>query len=62
MVGLLINYRVVMGVLRHVLTAVGTLLVTYGWLEADLLEKIVGASMTLIGLIWSAWDKSGRAT
>lgn len=51
---------VVLGVLRHVLTAVGGALATNGVLEAGQIETAVGAALTLAGIAWSAWEKKSR--
>lgn len=53
---------VILGIVRHVLTAVGGFLITKGWISGDV-EVWVGAVMTLIGLVWSIIDKvNGKTT
>lgn len=53
---------IVMGLARHLLTAIGGLLISKGWLTADILEQVVGAVLSLAGVVMSASDKvsSGR--
>lgn len=51
---------VVLGVLRHVLTAAGGALAANGVLEAAQIETAVGAALTLAGIAWSAWEKKSR--
>lgn len=47
----------VAGLIRHTLTTVGGVLVAKGYLEAGVLEGVIGALMTLIGTGWSIWVK-----
>ena len=46
------------GIIRHVLTAAGGALVTRGYVAETELELVVGAIITLAGVIWSAIAKS----
>ena len=48
---------VIMGFMRHALTALGGGLVAGGYIESADLGMAVGAVMTLIGLIWSVASK-----
>jgi hypothetical protein len=48
----------VLGVVRHVLTFVGGALVTYGFIDSTIATEITGASLTLIGAIWSIVTKN----
>lgn len=50
----------VQAVLRHLLTAGGTVLVTKGVLDAGSAEAVVGALVTLAGVVWSLVEKRGR--
>ena len=43
----------VQGVLRHILTFGGGFLVAKGWIPEGMVEEVVGAVMTLLGLVWS---------
>lgn len=42
-----------LGILRHVLTFVGGILVVKGLAEESLIEEAIGGVSTLIGSIWS---------
>lgn len=48
---------VMLGVLRHVLTAGGGVLVGKGVLTAATVDSTVGAVLTLIGVVWSVVTK-----
>jgi len=48
------------GILRHVLTAGGGALVTRGVVTSGELEMVVGAIITLAGVIWSAMAKKKK--
>ena len=43
----------VLGILRHVLTFAGGLIVAKGVADAAMVETIVGSVATLIGAVWS---------
>lgn len=58
----LIPSSMIMGIIRHVLTALGGGLVASGDLDPQSLEVAVGAGMTLIGLIWSLVEKRRQTT
>jgi hypothetical protein len=45
------------GIIRHGLTAVGGVLVTLGYIDEDIIPEVIGAVMTLVGVIWSYQDK-----
>ncbi len=51
------NQEQVLGIVRHILTAAGGVLVTKGYVDANTLATIVGALATLIGAGWSIWIK-----
>lgn len=52
----------ILGVLRHILTVLGGVLVTKGHLgEADL-EILAGAAVTLVGIGWSIYAKRKQPT
>jgi hypothetical protein len=42
-----------LGLIRHLLTAAGGALVAKGVISSQVLNEVVGALMTLIGLSWS---------
>ena len=45
------------GIVRHILTAAGGALVTKGMIGEGELELVVGAIITLAGVVWSAIAK-----
>ena len=46
-----------LGIIRHALTFLGGVLVTQGILDDALFAELFGATMTLIGGVWSVIDK-----
>lgn len=46
-----------MGVVRHTLTFLGGFLVMYGQADPDQWLTIVGAATSLVGLVWSLFNK-----
>jgi hypothetical protein len=53
----LVMLKVILGIVRHVLTAAGGGLVADGWLSGDDLNTAIGAITTLVGIVWSVWEK-----
>jgi hypothetical protein len=47
----------VMGVVRHILTAGGGYFVGQGLLTGDMMVEIVAGVVTLVGVVWSVWNK-----
>ena len=45
------------GILRHILTTAGGVLVAKGYLEEGMLQEVIGAVLTLAGVAWSMWEK-----
>ena len=45
------------GLIRHGLTILGGVLVTKGYIDADVFGESVGAILTLIGVVWSYKSK-----
>ena len=43
-----------LGIIRHILTFAGGWIVAQGWLNEAELVEVIGAVMTLVGLVWSA--------
>lgn len=52
--------EIILGVLRHVLTFAGGILVAKGLLEQGVLAEIIGGVMTVVGGIWSIIDKTKK--
>ena len=48
----------VLGIIRHILTFGGGILVTKGLLDEGMVSEISGAVITLIGAIWSIVEKN----
>lgn len=48
---------IVLGIVRHLLTFGGGLLVTRGLADASMVNEAVGAIVTLVGLAWSIKTK-----
>jgi len=46
-----------LGIIRHALTFVGGVLVTQGVIDDALFMELFGAVMTLVGGVWSVFDK-----
>jgi hypothetical protein len=46
------------GIIRHVLTFIGGILVTDGTINSTTENQIIGSLMALIGLIWSIVTKN----
>ena len=50
----------ILGVVRHVLTLGGGYLVARGTLDASSADTLVGAGVSIAGVIWSVIDKRFR--
>lgn len=48
---------VILGLVRHILTAVGGALAAKGLIGAGDVELVVGALTTIAGVAWSIYDK-----
>jgi hypothetical protein len=53
--------EIILGIVRHTLTAAGGVLVTKGLADAAGVESAVGAIIALAGFIWSAIAKARAA-
>lgn len=49
-----------LGLMRHVLTALGGVMVARGAVDTGTMEMAIGGSVTLAGAIWSIIDKRNR--
>lgn len=54
------NREAILGVIRHILTFAGGVMVTKGFATADEATAAVAALVTLIGVVWSVIDKTRR--
>jgi hypothetical protein len=46
-----------LGVLRHLLTFVGGLLIAKGIIDENVANEVIGGIITFIGILWSVQDK-----
>ena len=53
--------QTIQGLARHVLTAGGGYLVAQGMIDAEMALQLVGAGVTIAGVIWSIVEKRFRA-
>jgi hypothetical protein len=51
------NKEQIQGIVRHVLTFVGGILVFQGVIEESILNEVIGAAVSLAGTIWSIFAK-----
>jgi hypothetical protein len=47
----------VMGVVRHALTFLGGIVIAKGFADDALVTEIIGATLTLVGAVWSVVTK-----
>lgn len=47
------NKEKVLGIVRHVLTFAGGILIAKGFIEESVAQEVIGAAMTLVGSVWS---------
>ena len=50
-----------LGIVRHVATAIGAGLVVSGKVDESTMQEAVGAILAVTAVIWSLWEKTGRA-
>lgn len=55
------NKEQILGIIRHVLTAIGSILTLKGILDEATAMAIIGAIMTTVSGIWSIVDKSNQS-
>jgi hypothetical protein len=49
-----------LGVIRHILTFTGGVLIAKGLIDESLITDIIGAAMTLVGGVWSIVEKNKK--
>jgi hypothetical protein len=54
------TWEMILGFIRHVLTFGGGWLVAKGWLDEGTMNELVGAVMTVLGVVMSMWQKGFR--
>lgn len=47
----------VVGVIRHVFTFVGGILVIKGFIDDSMVQELLGGVISLVGTVWSIVDK-----
>ena len=47
----------ILGIIRHVLTTVGGIVVAKGTIDESTMVTVVGALTSLLGVAWSIWAK-----
>jgi hypothetical protein len=45
------------GLVRHILTTFGGVMVGKGWVDNAQLEAVAGGAAALVGIVWSFWAK-----
>jgi hypothetical protein len=53
----MLNKEVILGLVRHLLTFGGGYIVAANLADANMVSEGVGAVMTILGIVWSAYDK-----
>jgi hypothetical protein len=48
----------ILGIIRHLLTIIGGVLIAKGYTEEDVVGEAIGGVMSLVGVIWSIREKS----
>lgn len=51
------NWDMLSGLIRHILTFAGGFIVARGWLDEATLNAVIGALITLGGALWSIFAK-----
>ena len=49
--------EVILGIIRHTLTFIGGIFIYKGLIEEGLVQEITGSVLTLVGAIWSIFNK-----
>lgn len=55
------SWEQISSVLRHILTFGGGFIVAKGWISAEALPGIVGAIITIGGVVWGAFNRTEKA-
>jgi hypothetical protein len=51
------NQDQIFGIIRHVLTTLGGVAVTKGWIDEESILELTGLVMSAVGFVWSFWIK-----
>jgi hypothetical protein len=57
----IMNKEQVLGIVRHILTFGGGIVVGKGWFDEATMTAIVGAVVTVVGALWSVWAPEKKA-
>ena len=55
------NWEQISSILRHILTFGGGFVVAKGWISAEALPGIIGAIITVGGVVWGLFNKTDNA-
>jgi hypothetical protein len=55
------NWEQISSILRHILTFGGGFAVAKGWVSAETMTGIVGAIITIGGVVWGLFNKTSNA-
>lgn len=56
------NREQILGIVRHILTGAGAIVVLKGYTDEATITMVIGALITTIGGIWSIFDKKEANT
>jgi flagellar motor component MotA len=51
------NKEQIFGIIRHLLTSVGGVIITNGYMSDGMLTEITGSIIAIVGVIWSVLSK-----
>ena len=51
------NNEILLGLVRHILTAVGGVLIAKGTVDQSTVETVVGGVAAIVGALWSVFSK-----
>jgi uncharacterized membrane-anchored protein len=52
------NKEKVYGIIRHVLTTVGGLVIAKGFISESIVQEVIGFVLTILGIVWSINNKN----
>jgi len=56
----MLSMEIVLGAVRHLMTALGVFVVAGGWAEADGYQTFAAEFLGVLGFAWSVWRKVAR--
>jgi hypothetical protein len=51
------NFAMIMGITRHVLTTLGGAMVAKGYTDSATLDTVIGGATAALGVVWSIYEK-----